>query len=937
MRRFSNPQSALRFLALPALVLLFFNKMAFSNLILARGDTFLYFYPYWQAASNALRNGRIPLWNPNLFMGAPLLANSQVGFFYPLNWPVWLLFSVPVAVKASILLHVLIAGVGAYLAGRRALGLEKGAAMVTAVLFALSGYLTAQVEHVNQLQGLAWLPWYLPLLASLRGESARNWRVFLRAALSFAALFSLQLLAGHTQTAFISGVAILIWLVVERLEFRDWRVVINKSLVFSLLFLFLGVGLALLVTAVQLLPTLELAGLSSRQGGLPVNEVLSFSLNPLLMGRALLPGLGQSLFSEYVAFFPLTALLLAAAAGAGKWRQRRGVMPAIALVVIGVLLALGVFNPLNWLLARLPGFDLFRVPARWLVLYALGISLLAGLGWDYANRKPSSANHSPFTIHYSLFIIPLALIAWALLAQFFTGLVPTGPEAPYEEPNWQTVLLWVGELGVLALWLGPRLEIRDWRLPGFPSLIPNLLLLGVATAVLFISSRTLPYNNLTTPEAYFDLRPPISRLLANGQWSMVNSQLPTITNQQSATGDRFLSISNIFFDPGDQGEIAAIYGDQLDAAALYEYTVAIKQKEIIAPNLPLAYGLAAVDGFDGGILPLRAYSELVTLLLPEGVGTTDGRLRENITAVPEPRWLDLFNARYLITDKTGDQWRNGLFFDLQHPVTLAAGQAVAVGYVPDFAATAVYVLADAIPQVTVKTTAGTFTPVAEIIDGGEPILFRVGWGEKTVPQAITLFAGDQAVQISGLALVNEAPEGEGSFFTLVPGNYRLIHSGDVKIYENLDVQPRAFLVGQWQWQPDGASSVAAMDMADYDPRQTAVLLGSGPPTGSSPVGTAPGTARIVSYEPEQVVVRTESEAAALLVLIDANYPGWETAVDGQPAELHTVNGLFRGVFVPAGQHEVTFTFRPDSLAVGRILSLVGLLFCTGLLIILARW
>ena len=31
--------------ALVALVLLFFNKMAFSNLILARGDTFLYFYP----------------------------------------------------------------------------------------------------------------------------------------------------------------------------------------------------------------------------------------------------------------------------------------------------------------------------------------------------------------------------------------------------------------------------------------------------------------------------------------------------------------------------------------------------------------------------------------------------------------------------------------------------------------------------------------------------------------------------------------------------------------------------------------------------------------------------------------------------------------------------------------------------------------------------
>ncbi|MCA9974317.1 MAG: hypothetical protein KC413_01150, partial [Anaerolineales bacterium] len=48
------------------LILLFFAKMAFSNLILARGDTFLYFYPYWEAAAEALRNGRIPLWNPDL-------------------------------------------------------------------------------------------------------------------------------------------------------------------------------------------------------------------------------------------------------------------------------------------------------------------------------------------------------------------------------------------------------------------------------------------------------------------------------------------------------------------------------------------------------------------------------------------------------------------------------------------------------------------------------------------------------------------------------------------------------------------------------------------------------------------------------------------------------------------------------------------------------
>jgi len=113
-------------LVIGGLVLLFFNKMVFSNLILARGDTFLYFYPYWQAAAEALGNGRLPLWNPALFMGAPLLANSQVGFFYPLNWPVWLLLPTPYAVSAAIVLHLVIAGWGAYLVGRRALAWACG-------------------------------------------------------------------------------------------------------------------------------------------------------------------------------------------------------------------------------------------------------------------------------------------------------------------------------------------------------------------------------------------------------------------------------------------------------------------------------------------------------------------------------------------------------------------------------------------------------------------------------------------------------------------------------------------------------------------------------------------------------------------------------------------------------------------------------------------
>ncbi len=892
--------------ALPGLILLFFYKMAFSNLILARGDMFLYFYPYWQATSEALRNGRIPLWNPHLFMGAPLLANSQMGFFYPPNWPLWLLFSVPVAVKVAILLHLLIAGVGAYLAGRRALGLEREAATVTAVLFALSAYLTAQVEHLNQLQGLAWLPWYLAAL-SLRQPARRI--------CALSAFFSLQLLAGHTQTAFISGVGVALWLAAQAAQNKQWQV---GKIVRHFAPLLLAAGLALLLTAVQLLPTLELARLSSRQGGLAVNEVLSFSLHPLLLGRALLPAYGQSLFSEYVAFFPVTVLLLAGL-GAWRWRNRPGVLPALLLTAVGLFLALGVFNPVNWLLARLPGFNLFRVPARWLALYALGVALLAGAGWQWGvkgegvKRKAPVHNwlsaDSPFPIPY--FLLMILLMAWSVLGQWLAPLLPTDVEAPYEAPGRLTLLLWAGELLFALVWLGRGRLVA--------SAIGRGVYLTVATAVLFFATRTHSYHNLTAPEAYHDLRPPIARLL--------------VARGESAVASRFLSLSPIFFDPGDQGEITAVYGDQLDAAALYDYIVVVKQKEIIAPNLPLAYGLMAVDGFDGGILPLRAYSDLMRLLLPPDTISVDGRLREYLTAVPPQRWLNLFNTRYLITDKTGDQWRNGVFYDLQHPLALAAGERAAIGYVPPFAATAIYLLADAAPTVTV--TIGTYkqTAVAVYAAPGEPPLYRVPLGQTAVPQQIVLSTPDAPVHVSALALVNEV---NGSFHTLVPGPYRLIHSGDVKIYENLAVLPRVLLLSEWQWQPDAPSALAVMRDPTFDPGKTAVLQGPpvneemrqltiAIPPSSSPNHHSSGSAQIISYTPERVLIHTHSDAPTLLLLSDAHYPGWRATVDGQPVEIYTANVLFRALFVPPGTHEVTFVFAPTTLTVGGLLTLLGLL------------
>lgn len=894
-----------------AILFLFFHKFIFSNLILARGDTFLYFYPYWEMAAEALKAGRVPLWNPYIFMGAPFLANSQVGFFYPLNWPVWLLFSTPYAVKASIVLHVFIAAGGAYLAAERAMGLDRAAALVTAVLFAFGGYFTAQIEHINQLQGLAWLPWYLVVLTYAGDEKVvSSFIVVAKTAIGLALLFSLQFLAGHTQTVFISIVMVLVWGVAKAINYY-----LNKEGENGLLFRFafyrfrvrapiaflIAGGLTALITAVQLLPTYQLSQLSSRFGGLTINEALSFSLHPLLLSRAILPSYNQSMFTEYSAFLPGATIILAVIGG-WQWRSWRGVFPAIMLIAVGLFLGVGQFNPLNWLIMRLPGFSLFRVPARWLVLYALGMSLLGGLGWQIVldryllrtlswREVPERARETLWQMERPLRLgvyILIGLILWSSVATILSVFIPTGPEAPYEAPNRYTLAFWLVELAVTFLWLSgqrikydPSVRLKFVILPGqvrHPWLIGVMMIL-----FLFWGTRTVPYHfNLTTPEAYFDLRPALSRL----QTAVSCQPSPTCTEIPG----RVLSLSNIQFDPGDMTELQTIYHDQLTPTGWQDYIVAVKQKEIIGPNLAMTFGLSTVDGFDGGILPLRTYSDLVAPILPEGTATTDGRLREHLTAVPPAGWLDKHNVQYLITDKTGDVWLDvtdsqNVFFDMQHPTELEAERSIPIGYLPPFAATNLLLVGDNNPPLLelADSSGQLFRSEPEPIADG---LWRYSWLDEV---ETAVFQATAPTTVQAISLFNIE---DGTFQSLVVGNYRLIHSGDVKIYENLDVWPRFY-------SDDGETAV-----------------------------------EVLSYNYEELSFRIANSSTQTFTLSEANYPGWKATVDGQEAEI-IADGLLRTIQLPAGEHEVRFFFDSQAYVIGRSASFVGLFILIFLLLAFA--
>jgi len=168
------------------------------------------------------------------------------------------------------------------------------------------------------------------------------------------------------------------------------------------------------------------------------------------------------------------------------------------------------------------------------------------------------------------------------------------------------------------------------------------------------------------------------------------------------------------------------------------------------------------------------------------------------------------------------------------------------------------------------------------------------------------------------------------FTALLPsdrGHFERVHSGDVKIYENKDLLPRAYLVHK-TLAADEKQAVALVAAGNFDPASTAVVEGLQP---FSTTVTSGDDAQILSYAPEQVVIESHSAQPALLVLSDSDDPGWQAMMDGVATPIYRTNVLLRGVAVPAGKHTVEFVYRPVSWARGLWLGAAGWLLIVGLL------
>ncbi len=97
-------------------------------------------------------------------------------------------------------------------------------------------------------------------------------------------------------------------------------------------------------------------------------------------------------------------------------------------------------------------------------------------------------------------------------------------------------------------------------------------------------------------------------------------------------------------------------------------------------------------------------------------------------------------------------------------------------------------------------------------------------------------------------------------------------------------------------------------------------------------GTSPGSTDVVAYTPGHIVIETDAQRPALLVVAESYYPGWHATLDGQPVETLRANYISQGVVVPAGKHTVEMKYEPDSFRNGALLSVAGLLGLGGLIV-----
>ena len=382
-------------------------------------DIWVYWLPHIEWATGTLANGRLPQWNPFVAFGSPFLADPSFQFFYPpsvLNW----ILPANVAYTVLVVGHTLFGSLGTFQLLRRRLR-SVSSALVGVAVFIAAGPVVSSANLWHHFSSVMYMPWVLDAFLRLRSGRGGVKRL--------ACLAALQALAGSADVCLMTGLGMALLLPTR--WSRLWPFLLRLST---------AVGLCLLLAAIQWLPTVILAGQTSRKNLDPAGRmhwsVTGVSLVDLVIplgGIAHSPGGDPEDLEErqrLIQFMYMGASTLPLLMLGIRRAPRLGLLLALTIA-----LSMGRHTPLAGLLADAPLISSFRFPSKILWFVSGCWAILAAIGCkDLTRRAPRTS--LPGTLLGGT-LVGLALTLWGAsmagagdsLWERALGLAPLAPLA----------------------------------------------------------------------------------------------------------------------------------------------------------------------------------------------------------------------------------------------------------------------------------------------------------------------------------------------------------------------------------------------------------------------------------------------------------------------------------------------------------------------------
>jgi hypothetical protein len=902
---------------------LFHISLLVSGRLFARtGDPIAQDYPFKHLYASALKNLELPLWNPYEFIGLPLMGNLQVGTLYPFNLLLYGLFAPDTAWNVSYVLHFALAAYFAFLYVRL-LGAGRTASFAGGLVFGFSGYITASSGHIMITSAATYLPLVMYLLERLRRERRVEHALLLSLAVA------VQMLAGNFQICVYTYLVAALYGAASLLRLpREDR---SRFLLLGTLGFLAGVALYL----PQLVSTLDL----SRASYMRMRSIFTgyeyfstFHFYLVEFPSLWLPNLFDTWGPQDQAFPRLRTLIIVLAGVTFLLGARKSghVLFWGAVAAAALLLASGPDTPVHKLLYRVPVYNQFRVPARHFMEFSLAATVLFTLGLD---RLFSGGPEARRTARW-LLIASGAVIAGTYL---FLFLLPLFDLAAIQDFLGRQGFRSPGKLREAISLANPAVYTPLLFLAGYAALLAGSalwrrnLLAGAFLLVLFLDfafgfrgtiagTVRLPQvddvNDLCTSEQYASVVPGLKgshhRLLNVYPPGEINSAAYNSTAHLTCRVGALNSYNplalddySLLLDLGQSGYYSLRWGHVLRN----NIAISMLGAKYIAVSRSLDMDLKGIVLGQKGDFP-------------------------GVSPLPLGQWTMKTGAAPAAGDAHTLSASGGEDAEMFMSVPLEAGTyefCMQVKSRKPEKAVAVYLHA---PPRYDRREALFVYPDHLRAEGREFCQVVHVAGQKKIYLMRVVTAASEPVTVAGFRIGQlshyRPPAAKGTLRGLAAYE-KVAETGRAVVYRNRNVLPRAWTVTEITQAKDIFDIRRRFDALGVDPRQQALVFEKDMASlaGRSFVH---GDVGIEAYDMNRVTLSSRGDGEHFLVLSDQYHPGWRAYVDGEETAVYAVNGVLRGVVVPAGEHSVVFLFRPPYLRVLFLASGALLVLMAGYLI-----